>query len=314
MLNSLTVLLPVFFVLLLGYLAGQAKKFNSAQTGGLNELVLDYALPASLFVGTSGTSRNQLLQQGPFLLALFVAFVGLQAIVWLVSKFVFHRTIGTAAFQAYVSGSPTSPLVGTPILSALFGASGLVSIAISAIIINLAQIPLTVILVEMELNQKSGKHSNLGQVFRESILNAIKAPVIWAPVLAIVLVLIGVKLPALVDKMLSLIGATTSGIAIFFTGLTLSVYALKLSREVIVNSILKAIVQPLLMVGLVILLHISNPVAQEGIVICAIPSSVVGVVLASRYRMYESKASSSLLLTAMMMIVTLPITIALTSR
>jgi malonate transporter and related proteins len=311
MLNSFIVLLPVFFVLALGYLAGRAKKFDSAQMSGLNELVIDYALPASLFVGTSSTSRDRLLQQGTLFLALLVAFLGLQAIVWLSSKFVFHRTTGTAAFQAYVSASPTSPLVGTPIISELFGASGLLSIAISAIIINLVQIPLTVILVEIELSQKTGKHSNLGQVFRASMLKAIEAPVIWAPVLAIVLVLIGVKVPDLADKMLSLIGAATSGIAIFFTGLTLSVHALKLNREVIINSILKSIVQPLLMVGLVILLHIPNPVAQEGIVICTIPSSVVGVVLASRYRLYESEASSTLLLTSMIMIVTLPIAIAL---
>jgi predicted permease len=64
----------------------------------------------------------------------------------------------------------------------------------------------------------------------------------------------------------------------------------------------------------VILLNIPNPVAQEGIVICAIPTSVAGVILASRYQLYESEASSTLLLTAMIMIVTLPIAIALTSR
>lgn len=160
MLNFLTVLLPVFFVLLLGYFAGRAKKFDSVQTSGLNEQALDYALPASLFVGTSSTSRNQLLQQGTFFLALLVAFVDLQAIVWLVSKFVFHHhTIGMAAFQAYVSASPTSPLVGTPILSALFGASGFVLIAISAIIINLVQTPLTVILFEIELSQKTDRRN-----------------------------------------------------------------------------------------------------------------------------------------------------------
>ena len=314
MLNSLTVLLPVLFVLVLGYLAGRAKKFDSDQTSGLNELVLDYALPASLFVGTSGTSRAQLLQQGSFFLALLIAFVGLQVIALLISKFVFHHTTSTAAFQAFVSASPTAPLVGTPILTGLFGASGLVSIAISAIIINLVQVPITVVLAEIELSQKASKHSNLGQVFRTSMLKAIKTPIIWAPILAIVLVLTGVKIPDLLDKMLSLIGAASSGTAAFLTGLTLAVHALKLNYEVIFNSISKAIVQPLVMVGLVNLLNVSTPVAQEGIVICAIPTSVIGVILASRYRTYESEASSTLLLTAMMMIVTLPLTIALISR
>ena len=38
--SSITVLLPIFFVLALGYIAGRAKQFNSEQASGLNELVL----------------------------------------------------------------------------------------------------------------------------------------------------------------------------------------------------------------------------------------------------------------------------------
>jgi hypothetical protein len=37
-LTALTVLLPVFFVLGLGYFAGHAKKFDANQVAGLNEL------------------------------------------------------------------------------------------------------------------------------------------------------------------------------------------------------------------------------------------------------------------------------------
>lgn len=53
----LTIIVPIFFVLLLGYVAGLAKKFDSDQVAGMNELVLDFALPASLFGGMFFTSR-----------------------------------------------------------------------------------------------------------------------------------------------------------------------------------------------------------------------------------------------------------------
>ncbi|MBE9182264.1 AEC family transporter [Oculatella sp. LEGE 06141] len=59
--SQTVILLPIFFVMGLGYFAGRMKQFSSTQTSGLNDLVLDYALPASLFVGTSGTSRGVLL-------------------------------------------------------------------------------------------------------------------------------------------------------------------------------------------------------------------------------------------------------------
>jgi len=46
-LSAIAVTLPVFFVLALGCFAGRARKFDPDQLAGLNELVLDYALPAA---------------------------------------------------------------------------------------------------------------------------------------------------------------------------------------------------------------------------------------------------------------------------
>jgi malonate transporter and related proteins len=314
MANSIAVLLPIFFVLALGYFAGRTKEFDQAQASGLNELVITYALPASLFVGASKTPRDQLLAQGTFFIALLIAFAGLQVLCLLVAKFFFHQTAGAAGLQAFMSASPTSPFLGTPILNGLYGASSATSIALSAIIINVIQIPLTLILLEIEKSQKTGEHANLNQTVKVAVLKSLKQPLVLAPILAFAIVLTGVKVPNIIDQMLSLIGVANSGVAVFFSGLTIAAHKLKLNRIVITNSITKAILQPLLMAALVIGFGISNPDAQEGILICAICSTLVGPILASRYRLYEADTAATLLLSAMMMIVTLPITISLVSR
>jgi len=48
----LNILFPIFFVLPLGYAAGRPNQFDNHQLAGINELVLKFALSASLFVGT----------------------------------------------------------------------------------------------------------------------------------------------------------------------------------------------------------------------------------------------------------------------
>ena len=58
----LTIIFAVFFVLLLGYAAGLANQFDRHQVAGINELVLKFALPASLFVGTVGKAAEVLLK------------------------------------------------------------------------------------------------------------------------------------------------------------------------------------------------------------------------------------------------------------
>jgi hypothetical protein len=64
-----TALLPVFFVLALGYVAGKRHAFDAEQATGLSELALGFALPASLFVGMTEIPKELLLQQGQWLVS-----------------------------------------------------------------------------------------------------------------------------------------------------------------------------------------------------------------------------------------------------
>src|SRR5262249_3816681 len=66
--SILMALAPVFFVLLLGYAAGRFRIVDNRHVDGLNALVMDFALPASLFAATGSASRHELLVQGPLFL------------------------------------------------------------------------------------------------------------------------------------------------------------------------------------------------------------------------------------------------------
>jgi len=75
-------LVPVFFVLALGYFAGKRNDFDLDQSAGLSKLALDYALPASLFVSMTAIPRGLLLEQGRLVLALVIVHVGLFLAAW----------------------------------------------------------------------------------------------------------------------------------------------------------------------------------------------------------------------------------------
>src|SRR5437764_12270170 len=130
--TALTVLLPVFFVLGLGYFAGRAKKFDADQIAGLNDLVLDYAFPAMMFVATVKTPRDVLLSEGSYALALLVAFVGLFLAVVLFSTRVLGHSLGEATLQANLASFPSAAFFGPPISQRLFGLSSLVTIAFAS--------------------------------------------------------------------------------------------------------------------------------------------------------------------------------------
>src|SRR5438045_9736713 len=152
-LTVITVLLPVFFVVGLGYFAGRAKKFDADQVAGLNDWVLGYALPAMMFVATVKTPREQLLGEGPYALALLVAFVGLFLAVVLVSTRLLHHSLGEATLQANLASFPSVGFFGPPIFQGLFGPSSLVSIAFASTLSAVTMIPLTLVLLEIHHQQ-----------------------------------------------------------------------------------------------------------------------------------------------------------------
>jgi malonate transporter and related proteins len=100
-------LLPVFFVLALGYFAGKRNAFDADQAAGLSKLALSFALPASLFVSMTDIRRDLLLQQGRLVLALILAHAGLFLVAWFAvhgtPSIIFHN----ARFGHY--GSSDSP-------------------------------------------------------------------------------------------------------------------------------------------------------------------------------------------------------------
>jgi len=92
-----SIIIPAFFILSLEYASGRAKEFDFDQVQGINELVLDFALPAALFIGTVTTSRAMLLQLGPFFLTITWSMVGLYAVILVLGRTVFHLNLGSAA-------------------------------------------------------------------------------------------------------------------------------------------------------------------------------------------------------------------------
>lgn len=308
----ISVLLPVFFVLGLGYVAGRAKKFDSDQRAGLNELVLDYALPAMLFVATVKTPRAQLLTEGPYAVSLLIAFVGLFMVVVLVSTRLLRHSLGEAALQANLISYPSVAFFGPPIFQGLFGPSSLISITLAATIAAITIVPLTVVLLEIHRQHDSGGDDReLKLLILRSFANTLKQPMVWAPIIGVGLVLLGLRVPQVIDNMLTLIGSSTSGASIFLAGLIIAAYDIKIDREIIGNVIAKMMVQPLLMAVVVAALEVREPLAREGVVVCAIPTAVLAPLLAPRYSVYEVEASSTLVAAALTMVVTLPLTILL---
>jgi hypothetical protein len=311
--NAFSVLLPVLFVMALGFFAGRTKQFDKDQVQGLNGLVITFALPASLFLGIVTTPRSSLLAAGPFVIVLLIAFIGLFVAMALFSVFVLRHGAGPAAVQATCIAFANVTFIGLPILTPLFGPSSTFAVAIAALVLQVTVVPLMVTMLEYE-QQRSARGQTHGvlTLVAKSLLGSLRQPVVLFPLLGTILLLVGVAVPKEIESMLNLIGSATSGVAVFVAGLIIAAYHVKLTVEIAANTLVKMIVQPALMALLVMGFGIGKPLGSEAILICALPTAVIPVMLALHYKVYEAEAASTLLLTTLTMIVVVPVVIALT--
>ena len=210
--SALMVLLPILFVIGLGYAAGREKKFTAEQVMGLNELVLVYALPALMFVGTVTTTRTRLLEETAYLLGVFLATIGLFAAAVFVSVFVLRHSLGEAAIHANLVTFPSVAFLGVPIFTGLFGSASIVPVATATVISCGILVPLTVVLLEMHQQRCSrDADKTASNALMHCLLTSVKEPMVWAPLLGVLLVLTDIAVPQEIDNMLKLLGSATSG-------------------------------------------------------------------------------------------------------
>src|SRR5271163_1752039 len=210
MLNTiLGALLPMVVTFLLGFVASWRHDLGRNDASILNRMVLLYAVPLTLFAGTVTTSRTALTQDIPLVIALCLAIIGLYGVVFLFHRIVFRFPTSVSALYALAASAPAVPFVGPAVLGDLFGRLSAIPIAIASLVINLTVVPVTILLLTLDMRGEDlppknpaahdGGHSGPSRlsIFAAKLGETVKEPLVWAPVLAFVVVLTGARVPQL---------------------------------------------------------------------------------------------------------------------
>ena len=296
-------IVPILTVMLLGYFSGKTGAFSGADARVLNKVVLNYALPAALFISIVKANREMLSIDLKLTLISFVVLIACFFLVYFVFRYMYKDTMAESAISALISGSPTIGFLGFAVLQPIFGDSASVGlvIAIVAIEVNAIGIPIGLALLnagnaDQTAAENGGKKPNPWM----PVLNAIKEPVAWAPILAVVLVLCGLKWPEYLDPSFDLIKGANASVAVFAAGITLSSVKIKINGQAVMGAFLKLIVMPLaiLIVGIIFKME---PVNLKMLVVCAaLPPAFSGIIVASRYNCYVATGTSSLALSTIL--------------
>jgi hypothetical protein len=303
-------LAPVAFVILFGWLAGRYGIIEAAASGSLAVLVLDFCLPADLFIGTASASPGQ-LEDWRFFVAIAVGLLAIYLAGLTIALVVFRLRVDAGALQALNASFPNMAFMGIPVLTAVVGASAVLPVVVGNLVSSLVLLPVTLALLEAGKSGTRRDHQGLTVIWH-AVLGSIRQPLVIAPVVGVVVALLGWQLPEAIHNSFALIGNATSGVALFALGLLLTGKTLELSLATTLNVGMKNLAQPALMWGLVLLFDIPGEYRRELILLGALPTATITSMFALRYGVYSSESNATVLLSTVSSIVTLGAAIAMT--
>lgn len=304
MLAIFNVVLPVFAIMALGYLAVRFRLFPGEGVRGLVLFVNNFATPCLLFNAMATSDFSSTFNWGviiPFYVGALASFV----IGSIVAVKVFGNRPGEGVSSGFAAMFTNTVLIGIPIMQRAYGQQALTT-AFSIIALH-ASVLITIGMLTMELVRRDGAplHKALGVAFVRIVSN----PLLWGITLGIAVNLMGIRLVEPVEAFVAMMAAAVTPAALFGLGGALNEYRLRESwGQALTMSVLKLVVQPAIAwVLMVPVLHVDHEFARYGILLAAMPSGINAYVFATYYNRGVNVATNTILITTVLSILSVSV-------
>lgn len=301
MLAIFNVVVPVFALMALGYLAVRHKLFPADGVKGLVQFVNNFATPCLLFNAMAHADFSTTFNWAviiPFYVGALAAF----SIGAVVARRFFANAGQDAVSSGFAAMFTNTVLIGIPIVQRAYGAPALAT-AFSIIAFH-ASVLITVGMVTMEFVRRGG--APLSRTLRVAGLRVVSNPLLWGIALGAAVNLSGLDLPEPAEAFFTYMAAAVTPAALFGLGGALNSYRLSESwRQSLSMALLKLVLQPAIAwVLMVPLLRVSPEYARYGVLLAAMPSGINAFVFATYYDRGVNVATNTILISTVLAMLT----------
>ncbi len=288
-------LLPVVFLMFLGWLGGRKGYFRREDVNVFAALVMRFALPFSLILGALNTPPEK-LQNLSFILCMAFGFVGTYILALVIARLAFRHDLKTSAIQALVCTFPDMAYFGAPILLAVCGPSGFLAVLVGNLITSFIILPLTIVLSRWGEMASGPDESGVADILKSSLWRTVTNQMVWLPILGVILSFSGVTLPAALKHSVELVATTAGGVSLLALGLMFFGERPSVNLDVTVNVGMKNVLQPALMALGIFLFGVDAEFARQALIVGAVPTAIAASMFAVRNRTYAMPASDSVVI------------------
>ncbi|MGE0736921.1 MAG: AEC family transporter [Alphaproteobacteria bacterium] len=309
----LEIVIPVFALILCGYLVGRTRLLTDDGIKGINNLVFYVILPGLIFrTMSSGAFRERF--DIDIVLAYFSAALGLFAAALLLARYVFRlKTTEQPIFAMGATFSNTA-LMAISIVYLAYGEAGLVPLMILFTVHPLIMIILPTILLEVARTRERGQgDAHILLILQQAVLGVVTNPVILGMVAGIAWGFAGWPMPKMLDQFTKFLSDATATCALFGLGAALTRYRVRGNLKQSFSMVaLKLLALPTLVwLTTYYVFEVDHMWAQVAIIMSSMPTGASVFILASRYETYIGRATSAVLISTALSIVSASILLSM---
>lgn len=305
----LSSLLPVVFLILIGFIAGRAKLVRQEAVRDLSNLVFLVLTQALLFRTMSSVHLENLDMRPVF--QYFLVAGGLFFIMLLL-----YGRDSRASVLSLASIFSNTLMIGVPLVGLAYGEAG--QVLLFTLISLHALVLLTVATVVLELQMayeqsvEGGESRHMLHTVGMAIKNAIFHPVPLPILVGLIYAQTGLGLHPIIDKPLQLLGASFGPVALVLVGITLSQTPIGENfKGALKISVVKTFVHPLLMAVAGYAMGMRGLHLTVMVVAAALPIGANVFLFSQRYQKEEDVVTASVAVSTAFAIVSITLVMAL---
>ncbi len=291
----LSMALPFFGIILLGFAAAKLKKLPGDGLSWLNFFVVYIALPSLFFSLLSQTPVDKLASWGYILGALLATYCTF-AIAFCVGVFSSNGDIPESTIQGLAGAYGNIGYMGPGLAIAVFGPEAAVPVALIFCFDSILHFTMAPLM--MAIGGEGQKSSAL-----ETSLVVLKRifthPFIIATLLGVAAALVELKAPSAIEQLLGYLSNAAAPCALFAMGVTLALSPSGNMPKVIAVLVpIKLIVHPVLVYVLLSLIGDFEPTwVYTAVLLASLPTATNVFVIAQQYNVWVARSSSMVLTT-----------------
>jgi hypothetical protein len=285
--------LPIFILILFGFLLVRSKILSAEIGDALGDFVFKVAVPMLLFRTIANADFHG---ASPF--RLWISYFAGVFVAWTIGHLIATRLVRRDRREGVLAGVSSAfannVFIGLPLVERTVGSEGIVAMSILlAIHLPLMMIIGTVLMERAE--QKTGGRPSHGilAVSRQVGLNLLRNPLVIGLIAGMVVQLVGGPLPKMMDGLVGQIAGTAAPLALISLGMTLNKYGMLGNMRIAGTiSAVKLVVMPAAVWLTSHLLGLSPQWTAALVLTSSVPTGINAWLIASRFGIGQGLAAS----------------------